>query len=115
MQREHKNVIFTDHAMQRLKRRRISQDMAVNALRKPDRKQDEDDGKVRFVREINGRNVQIVARYLDDDQQWMVVTGWVRGEEDPRRWWVHVLLLPWVVLRMAWRVLRGVVGLARRR
>lgn len=106
MKREYKNVIFTDHAIQRLKRRRISQDMAVDAVRKPDRKQAEDDEKTRFVREIKGRNVQIVATYLKDEQQWMVVTGWVRGEDDPRRWWVHVLLLPWYLIRALGRLAR---------
>lgn len=110
MNREYKNVIFTDHALQRLKRRRISQDMALQALRNPDRKQDEDEDKTRFVREIKGRNVQIVARYLEDERQWLVVTGWVRGEDDPRRWWVHVVLLPWYLLRLVWRGVRLLRG-----
>lgn len=109
MKNEYKNVIFTDHALQRLKRRRISQAMAVQALRHPDRQQPEDDDKIRFIKSIKDRNVQVVARHLSDEGQWMVVTAWVRGEEDPRRWWLHVLLLPWYVLRVVWRVVRAIV------
>lgn len=112
MKSEYKNVIFTDHARQRLRQRRITQDMAVQAIKKPDKKMPEEEDKVRFVREIKDRNVQIVARYLDDEKKWMVVTAWVRGEEDPRPLWMHVLLLPWYALRLIGRVISGIMSLA---
>ena len=114
MGKEYKNIIFTDHALERMKRRRISQDMVVQTVRKPDRKEDEDDDKIRFVKEIKERNIQIVARHLDDEKKWMVVTAWVRGEDDPRRWWVHMLLLPWYAVRIVLRIVRTIVRLQRR-
>lgn len=110
MKREYKDIIFTNHALQRLRRRRISQAMAAQALQKPDERQSEAAGKIRFEKSIQSRKVQVVARYLEDEKQWLVLTAWVRGEDDPRPWWLHVLLLPYYVLWGGWRGVRWLIA-----
>lgn len=93
-QREYKNVLFTDHALQRLKHRRITQDMIVSAIKQPDRKALEDDGDTKFIKVINQRNLHVVSVYLKDEKKWLVKSVWVRGEEDPKPLWLRILLLP---------------------
>lgn len=91
MQREVNNVIFSDHALQRLRRRRISQDMVVHAIQSPDRRQPESDGDMKFIKEINSRKLHVVSHYLDDEKKWLVVSAWVRGEDDPKPLWQRLL------------------------
>lgn len=83
MKREHKNIIFTNHALERLQLRRITQEMVVNAIQKPDKKERESDGDMEFIKLINNRKVHVIAHYLDDEKQWLVKSTWVRGEADP--------------------------------
>jgi hypothetical protein len=89
--REYKNVIFTDHALDRIKLRRITQDMIVTAIRQPDQKLLEDDGDTRFIKQISGRNVQVVSTYLTDEKKWLVKSAWVRGEDDPQPFLLRLL------------------------
>lgn len=81
--REYKNVIFTNHALDRIELRRIPQEMVVTAIRQPDHKVLEADGDTKFIKTIRGRNVQVVSAYLADEQKWLVKSAWVRGENDP--------------------------------
>jgi hypothetical protein len=75
--------IFTKHALERLQQRSISQSMAEAALRQPDQTMPgKKPGTVKFIRQINDRNVQLVATFLKDQQKWLVVSAWVRGEDD---------------------------------
>lgn len=94
MQREYQNVIFTEHALERIKQRRITQKMIAQAIKKPDSQFVEDDGDTRFIREISERNVHVVSRYLDDEGKWLVISAWVRGEDDLQPLWKRLLGLP---------------------
>jgi len=106
MGREYKNVIFSDHALQRMRRRRIDDDLVVKVVRQPDDKQTEDNGNTRFIKQVKDRNVHVVGSYLPDDKKWLIVSTWVRGEEDPRPLWVQVIRLPVLLVRGLWRMLR---------
>jgi hypothetical protein len=103
MQREYKNVIFTKHALERIRKRRMSQDMIVQAIKGPERDFIEEDGDTRFIRDVNGRQVHVVAHYLDDERKWLVKTTWVRGEDDVKPLWQRVLLLPVRLIRLAFK------------
>ncbi len=81
--------IFTKHSLERLQQRSISQDAAELVLRSPERTEPgKKEGTVKFVRTVNGRNVQLIATYLQDQKKWLVVSAWVRGEDDkvPLMW-----------------------------
>jgi hypothetical protein len=82
MQREVRNVIFTDHAIERLQQRRITQPMVVSTIQSPDRKQLEDDGDTKFIKTIDGRNLHVVGHWESDENKWLVKSAWVRGEDD---------------------------------
>jgi len=106
MGREYKNLIFSDHALERMRRRRIDDDVVVNVIRKPDSKQTEPNGNTRFIKDVKGRNVHVVSNYLADEKKWLVVSTWVRGEDDPRPWWMQIIRLPALLLRGLRRLLR---------
>lgn len=102
MQREYKDVIFTNHALERLQLRRISQEQAVRTIQSPDEKEREEDGDTKFIKNFNGREVQIIGTYLRDERKWMVKSAWVRGEDDPQPLWQQ--LINWLV-----KVLQGML------
>src|SRR5258708_6649532 len=96
--------IFTKHALQRLKERGISVDQAEMVLRNPSqtipgKKPD----TVKFMRDVNGRNMQLVGTYLADQKKWLIVSAWVRAEEDriPLIW--QVITAPF---KLAWWLLK---------
>ncbi|NDJ60661.1 MAG: DUF4258 domain-containing protein [Chloroflexi bacterium] len=105
--REYKDIIFTEHALERSRLRRISQEMVLQTIKSPERSELEDDGDTKFIREINDRNVHVVSRFLDDERKWLIISAWVRGEDDPKPLWQQVLLLPV-------RLIRGLIGLLNR-
>lgn len=86
-----KDVILTTHAEERLRLRRIPKRYAVATVHRPDAREPEADGKMRFTKTIRERKVQVVAKYLEDERKWLVVSAWVRGEEDPLPLWRRIL------------------------
>lgn len=102
-QREYQNLVFTDHALQRLKKRRISQAAAAKTIAAPDEKEAEADGDFVFKKVWQGRDYHIVAMWLADERKWLVKSAWVRGEEDRPAWWLGLLLLP---LRLVMKMVR---------
>lgn len=98
MGRDYKDVIFTKHALQRLKKRRITPAAVVKAIAAPDAKESEGDGDIVFKKVWQGRNYHVVALWLNDERRWLVKSAWVRGEEDRPVWWVSLLRAPfkWV-------------------
>jgi len=76
------NFILTKHAKERMQDRGITQDMVRLALKKPDQTLPGDDpSKVKFIRTIDRRRTQVVATLLPS-KQWLVISVWVRGEDD---------------------------------
>lgn len=103
--------VWTNHALDRLKKRSVAQSDAALVLKKPDKTfPGKREGSVKFIRTVNGRRLHVVAS-LNDDKQWVVMSVWVRGEED-RKWWVaQVLYGIWWVLKMIWKGLKWVFRL----
>lgn len=83
MQREYKQIIFTDHALERLELRRITQAMVAQTIAAPDKTEQEPDGDTEFIKTIQGRKVHVIAYRRPDNQKWLVKSTWVRGEADP--------------------------------
>lgn len=81
-QREYRDTIFTNHALERLEQRRISQEMVVNTIHQPDRQVKEADGDTQFIKTISGREVHVIAYHKPDEDKWLIKSTWVRGEED---------------------------------
>ncbi|MFN8377718.1 MAG: DUF4258 domain-containing protein [Anaerolineae bacterium] len=78
----YKNIEFTKHAHERMQLRVITEDMVVKAIRKPDKTYLEDDGDTKFIRKVDGANLQVICKPLPDEDKWLVKSAWVRGEDD---------------------------------
>lgn len=91
MTQNHKNIVFTNHAEQRMKLRRITPEMVVSTLQKPDDRELESDGDTKFIKTIQGRKVQVIGAYLEAEKKWLVKSAWVRGEDDPKPVWLQLI------------------------
>ena len=81
-QREYGGIIWTNHAIERLSKRKISQANALKVMQKPDKTfPGKKDNSVKFIRTLNGRRIHLVGA-LNENKKWIVVTAWVRGEDD---------------------------------
>lgn len=84
----YKNLIFTNHAQDRYKSRDISAETIFQTIKNPDYKVKIDQNKAKFLRNLNKRKIQVIAIYKNEEKKWLVISAWVRGEEDklPLTW-----------------------------
>lgn len=107
-QRFYGNMIWTDHAVERLKKRHISQADALKVMANPTKTfPGKKPGTVKFIRTINDRRIHLVGK-LNEQKQWVVLTAWVRGEED--RDDVVVRIVKWI-FSMIFKILKALIKL----
>lgn len=102
-EREYGGVIWTNHAIDRLRQRKVHQSDAMAVMRKPEKTfPGKKDNTVKFIRTINDRRIHLVAA-LDEHKKWVVLTAFVRGEEDqygfPERY--VYMFVDWVAGKIA--------------
>jgi hypothetical protein len=93
------HLVLTTHAQDRLQQRAISLDAVEAAVVHPDKKYPgKQAGTTKFIKTINGRRLHIIAQHLPDKDQWLIISVWVRGEDDrPSLAW-QILALPFKIL-----------------
>ena len=108
MNKEYKNLIFTNHAMDRLKDRSINYSHIADVVNYPDKKFLKDDQTNKFIKTINGRKIHTVANYLKKEKKWLIISVWVRGEDDklPLVW--KLIILPF---RLIWWLVKAIYKL----
>ena len=95
MERLYHGFIFSKHAMDRLDLRSITQDMVVQTLEHPEvTKPTGKPDTTKFMKVVNGRRMQVIAKYLTKEKQWLVISVWVRGEEDRQSLVWQIITLP---------------------
>jgi hypothetical protein len=101
MTRVYKNLVFTKHALERLSGRVVTQDAIYQTITAPDNSYPNQHG-TKFIRTINNRLIHVVATPIEN-HQWLIVSAWVRGEEDrvPLTW----QLLSWP-FKLLWQLLQ---------
>lgn len=100
----YKNLIFTNHALNRMKQRSISADSIWRVLQSPEiSKPEGKQNTTKFIRTINQRQYQVIGTYLPKEKKTLIVSVWVRGEEDkvPLVW--QIVTAPFKVL---WWIVR---------
>jgi hypothetical protein len=101
------SVIFTHHAEERMQKRRIAQSDIERTISKPDKSfPGKKPGTVKFIRRIDHRNHQVVAKLLENKKDWLVLSVWVRGEDDSN--WVEWLVL--APFRLIWWIIKKILG-----
>lgn len=112
MNRDYKNIVFTKHALGRLAGRSITQDSVWHAVNFPDSSyiKDADKNSRKFIRSLHGRKYHVVCNYLAKEKKWLVISVWVRGEEDavPLVW--QLITLPFRIVgwgvKAIWKVFK---------
>jgi hypothetical protein len=106
---DYHGFIFTKHALERANDRAVDQEAVVKVLNHPDQtKPTEKPGTVKFIRTLDGRQIHVVATYLADQKKWLIISVWVRGEEDkvPLSW--QVITMPF---KLIWWLIKAVTKL----
>lgn len=92
---EYRGFIFTKHALERLDKRGVTKDMVVQVLQSPS--ETKPTGKrntTKFIKIVHDRLVHVVATHLPQENKWLVVSVWVRGEEDEASLAWRILTVP---------------------
>ena len=107
--REYGGVVWTNHALERLSKRGIPQADALTVMKSPSKTYPGKKGSsVRFIRTVNGRRLFVVAVMDEEAKKWIVLSVWVRGEEDKLAWYERLVRarVDWMAGRIA-RLFRG--------
>lgn len=104
-------VILTKHARERLDQRRMTVGGVEETVLDPDKKISLEAGQTKFIKQQGKRLYQAVAIYKEQEHAWLVLSAWVRGEEDkPDLLWL-IITAPfkwlWQLLKFIFRLLFG--------
>ena len=97
------NLIFTTHASQRMNERSSAADKVESVIVSPHTVQKQNAHTSKFIKTINSRKYQVIAQWKAEQQKWLVISVWVRGEDDKEPFAVQLLLLPF---RLIWWVIK---------
>ncbi len=100
----YKNLIFTTHALERLKKRSISLEAIYQTVNFPDKKFQKQ-ANIKFIKSVKDRNVQVIAQFKDQVQKWLIISVWVRGEDDQASLAWQMISLPFKLLYYLLRLL----------
>ena len=99
MKKEYRGVIFTDHALNRLHNRNVSQQKAYQTLKSPQKRQSGKTlGSYKFSRDFGDYLLQLIAK-KNDKNQWIVLTCWVR-DKSPRKQTKKKSFLSWLLKKL---------------
>lgn len=94
----YKNIILTTHASERLKQRSIDVYEVAETITHPDKKFSDSKNTTKFIRTYHGRKYHVVGQWKPSEQKWLVVSAWVRGENDSSPLFVQFALAPFKLL-----------------
>lgn len=101
MNKHYRDLIFTDHARERSNKRSITKGMVYQAVHQPHKKYVRDEDTIKFIKTIHNRKVHVVANYLENEKKWLIISVWVRGEEDKAPFVWRLITFPfWLVWKL---------------
>jgi hypothetical protein len=86
-------VIYTKHAQERIERRSLNRTSIETTIANPDKRWRQESNEYKFIKQQGTRRYHVVARFLPAQRAWLVISAWVRGEEDRSILW-DVLVAP---------------------
>lgn len=93
-----KSIIFTKHAKQRRKLRKISNYEIQLTLNAPDQEIELKPNLFKFKKKVKKRKLQIIAQYLKEQKKYLIISVWVRGEDDPTPLAWRLITLPFKLI-----------------
>jgi hypothetical protein len=105
-------IIYTNHARERLKKRRLSEHGLEDTICHPDKKFSiQNDGRTKYVKKQGTRLYHVVAKYLPDQKAYLILSAWVRGEEDRPDFAWQLITAPFRLI--GWLVKKGWLGIKK--
>ncbi len=102
-------IILSNHARQRAKLRKIELSAIRQLILYPSNKIDLGENKFKFFKNVSHRRYQAVATHLKNENKWLVISVWVKGEEDqlPLLWLLISLpfRLTWWLIKSLWQII----------
>lgn len=75
--RTYQGIIWTNHALERLKARKIPQEFAWKTFRFPDgSKQGKSGGSQEFVKKIENHTITLIAKQ-NEKREWLILSVWI--------------------------------------
>lgn len=101
----YKNLVFTKHAWERIQDRSVSKDSVYLTVSFPDKTFHNQDN-YKFIKTVNGRRIHVVATPIENNK-YLVISTWVRGEEDrtPLVW--QLITLPFKII---WWIIKTILS-----
>lgn len=107
-------IVLSKHALERARSRQMELYAIEQLILYPDHKKDLGESKFKFQKIVKNRNYQAVATWLAKENKWLIISVWVRGEDDrlPFAWLVITapFRLAWWLLQTLWRILAKIAG-----
>jgi len=75
-------IILSKHALERAQLRGIELSVIEKVILNPEHKINLKDGKFKFIKKIYDRHYQVIASEVKKENKWIVISVWVRGEND---------------------------------
>jgi hypothetical protein len=99
----YKNIILTTHASERLRQRSIDVHEVAETIAHPDKKFSDSKTTTKFIRTDRGRKYHVVGQWKPSERKWLVLSAWVRGENDSEPLYLQLVYAPF---RLLWWLLR---------
>lgn len=93
-----KSIILTKHAQERKKLRKISNYEIQLTLNTPDQEIELKPNLFKFKKKVKKRKLQIIAQYLKEQKKYLIISVWVRGEDDPIPLTWRLITLPFKLI-----------------
>lgn len=98
MDNSYKNIIFTKHSLERMGKRSIDQDRIWQVINHPRKVYNSSGGSKKYLKTINDRRFQVIATYLPKEKKYLVISTWVRGEDDKQGIVWTIITLPFKII-----------------
>ena len=102
MTHTYKNIVFTNHAYDRIKSRSISSHAIYETIQYPDKEFKKASNATKYIKTIHDRKYHVVAKYKKNEKKYLVISAWVRGEDDKQPLIWQILTLPF---KIAWWII----------
>lgn len=76
VQENFRGLVFTNHALLRLKDRKLGKRLVFNAFKVPDQKIRGKNGTIKCQKEAGGRQTTVVVK-KSDDGKWLAISCWI--------------------------------------
>ncbi len=105
-------IIFTKHARERMSLRSVRESDVITVVQRPHQTLPTDKPETtKFIRTLRERELQVVAKHLSGENKTLIISVWVRGEEDPTPLLWRVLTLPFTIVvwlsKWLWKTANG--------